>query len=203
MRKYNAKALQSSSGLLFCSQGRDAVSKDDIVKAIQLVILPRSSVQDQQQEQEPPPNQPPPPPPPPSNEDKQEEEKEEEEDDEDQEEEPPEEDDQVSSLMLHCQVQGQEDMSASKQVQANCGWAARSSWSCISMLPHVVMLVWLPRHSAYALDGLLHCMHGRQCCCCLSCRVPVQHTSSCTPMPATPATQLMRFETDMTGADNA
>lgn len=79
-------------------EGRDAVSKDDIVKAIQLVILPRSSVQDQQQEQEPPPNQPPPPPPPPSNEDKQEEEKEEEEDDEDQEEEPPEEDDQPEQL---------------------------------------------------------------------------------------------------------
>ena len=77
-------------------QGRDTVSKEDIMRAIQLVILPRSTVSDQQQDQEPPPNQPPPPPPPPSNEDKQEEKEEEEEEDDDQEEEPPEEEEEVS-----------------------------------------------------------------------------------------------------------
>ena len=81
-------------------QGRDSVGKEDILRAIQLVILPRSSISDQQQE-EPPPNQPPPPPPPPQNEQEQQEEPEkEEEEDEDKEEEPPEEDEEVNVVHL-------------------------------------------------------------------------------------------------------
>ena len=69
-------------------QGRDVVGKDDIMKAIQLVILPRAMVTPPE-DQPPPDNQPPPPPPPPQNQEQDpEDEKEEDEDEED--EEPPE-----------------------------------------------------------------------------------------------------------------
>lgn len=104
----DAESEQPSTGTIKkrwpAVQGRDAVSKEDIIRAIQLVILPRSSLQDQQQDQEPPPNQPPPPPPPPQNEDQQDEQEKEEEDD--QEEEPPEEDEEVyapaSPAVIQC-----------------------------------------------------------------------------------------------------
>ena len=79
----------------FVMQGRDVVGKDDIMKAIQLVILPRAMVTPPE-DQPPPDNQPPPPPPPPQNQEQDpEDEKEEEEDDEDQEEDPPEEEEEV------------------------------------------------------------------------------------------------------------
>ncbi|XP_004517295.1 magnesium-chelatase subunit ChlD, chloroplastic [Cicer arietinum] len=72
-------------------EGREKVYVDDLKKAVELVILPRSIVNDNPPEQQ---NQPPPPPPPPQNQDsgeeqneeeKEEEEEEQEEDDKDQE----------------------------------------------------------------------------------------------------------------------
>ena len=67
-------------------QNREAVGEEDLIRAIQLVILPRSTLTEQpQQEEEPPP--PPPPPPPPTDQDEQQEEQEEEEQDNEQEQE--------------------------------------------------------------------------------------------------------------------
>lgn len=71
-------------------QARETVNEEDVKKAIQLVILPRATIQnppDQDQENQEPP--PPPPPPPPSDEQQEEEDQEEEDqEDEDQEDEP-------------------------------------------------------------------------------------------------------------------
>lgn len=65
-------------------EGRDRVGVDDLKKAVELVILPRSVIMDMPPDQGPPP--PPPPPPPPQSQDENQEEKEEEEkEDEDEE----------------------------------------------------------------------------------------------------------------------
>eukprot|EP00250_Pteridium_aquilinum_P012104 c20514_g1_i1 orf=132-2414(+) len=61
-------------------EGREKVGVDDLKKAVELVILPRSVPQDMPPEQQQ--NQPPPPPPPPQNQDQNDEEKEEEEEEE-------------------------------------------------------------------------------------------------------------------------
>ncbi|CAJ2650766.1 unnamed protein product [Trifolium pratense] len=77
-------------------EGREKVYVDDLKKAVELVILPRSIVTDIPPEQQ---NQPPPPPPPPqnqeSNEEQNEEEQEEEEEDDDKDEEKEEQQDQL------------------------------------------------------------------------------------------------------------
>jgi magnesium chelatase subunit D len=73
-----AKALASL-------EGRDRVGVDDLKKAVELVILPRSMIMDMPPDQGPPP--PPPPPPPPQNQDENQDDKEEEEEKEDEDEE--------------------------------------------------------------------------------------------------------------------
>ncbi|KAK9154754.1 hypothetical protein Sjap_002234 [Stephania japonica] len=60
--------------------GRDKVNVDDLKKAVELVIIPRSIINDNPQDQQ---NQPPPPPPPPQNEDSTEDQNEEEDEEED------------------------------------------------------------------------------------------------------------------------
>lgn len=80
---------------LAAMEGREKVFVDDLKKAVELVILPRSILsdnpQDQQQEQPPPP----PPPPPPENQDSSEDQDEEDEDQEDDEEENEQQDQQI------------------------------------------------------------------------------------------------------------
>lgn len=80
---------------LAAMEGREKVFVDDLKKAVELVILPRSILsdnpQDQQQEQPPPP----PPPPPPENQDSSEDQDEEEDDQEDDEEENEQQDQQI------------------------------------------------------------------------------------------------------------
>ncbi|PIA48267.1 hypothetical protein AQUCO_01400687v1 [Aquilegia coerulea] len=81
-------------------EGREKVGVDDLKKAVELVILPRSNINENPQEQQ---NQPPPPPPPPpqnqdSAEDQKEEDKNEEEDQEDDENEENEEDEQQDQI---------------------------------------------------------------------------------------------------------
>ncbi|XP_050223387.1 magnesium-chelatase subunit ChlD, chloroplastic [Mercurialis annua] len=72
-------------------EGRDKVYADDLKKAVELVILPRSIINENPPEQQ---NQPPPPPPPPQNQDSGDDQKEEEEDQEDDDEENDEENEQ-------------------------------------------------------------------------------------------------------------
>ncbi|KAF5196572.1 Magnesium-chelatase subunit chld protein [Thalictrum thalictroides] len=82
-------------------EGREKVGVDDLKKAVELVILPRSNINENPQEQQ---NQPPPPPPPPppqnqdSAEDQKEEDKNEEDDQEDDENEENEEDEQQDQI---------------------------------------------------------------------------------------------------------
>lgn len=67
-------------------EGRDRVGVDDLKKAVELVILPRSVIMDMPPDQGPPPP-PPPPPPPQSNDEKEDEQEEEEKEDEEEKEE--------------------------------------------------------------------------------------------------------------------
>ncbi|KAG2544994.1 hypothetical protein PVAP13_9KG399531 [Panicum virgatum] len=81
---------------LAAMEGREKVFVDDLKKAVELVILPRSILSDnpQDQQQEQPPQPPPPPPPPPENQDSSEDQNEEEEDDQEDDEEENEQQDQ-------------------------------------------------------------------------------------------------------------
>lgn len=73
---YASKVARSLAAL----EGRDKVGVDDLKKAVELVIIPRSTVNENPQDKQ---NQPPPPPPPPQNQDPAEDQNEEEKDEED------------------------------------------------------------------------------------------------------------------------
>lgn len=88
---YAARVAKSLAAL----EGRDKVNVDDLKKAVELVILPRSIISENPPEQQ---NQQPPPPPPPQNQDSSEDQDEEEEEEEDEEDDDNEENEQQEQI---------------------------------------------------------------------------------------------------------